>query len=94
MITEFTEYCVICNKPRTDEHHLLFGTAKRKLADEDGLTIPVCRECHDAIHRDRKLQLLSEIMGQLAYEKSKVAEGMLEAEARIDFTVRYGRSYL
>lgn len=94
MITEFNELCAICNKQATDVHHLIFGTAKRRLADEDGLTIPLCREHHEMIHRNKELQMMSEIAGQLAYEKDKCAEGWLPAEARVDFMVRYGRSYL
>ena len=94
MITDFNELCVICNAKATEVHHLIFGTANRRLSDQDGLTAPLCRKHHEAIHRNKELQVLSEIIGQLAYEKSKVAEGMLEAEARVDFTERYGRSYL
>ena len=94
MITEFNELCAICNKQATEVHHLIFGIANRRLSDEDGLTMPLCREHHEMIHRNKELQVMSEIAGQLAYEKDKVAEGMVPAEARVDFMVRYGRSYL
>lgn len=94
MITDFNELCAICNKQATEVHHLIFGTANRKISDLDGLTMPCCRSCHEKIHKNKELQMMSEIAGQLAYEKDKVAEGMLPAEARVDFMVRYGRSYL
>ena len=94
MITEFEDLCVICNRKATDEHHLLFGTANRRLADLDGLTIPLCREHHEAIHRNKELQVLSEIIGQLAYEKDQCSQGIKPDIARQSFMVRYGRSYL
>lgn len=97
MITDFNEMCIICNRPATDHHHIFKGHKQRHLADEDELILPLCREHHEgnmSVHKKMELNVLCEIIGQLAYEKKKVAEGMLEAEARIDFMERYGRSYL
>lgn len=95
MITEFIENCAICNKPATEVHHLIFGTANRRLSDQDGLTMPCCRSCHEKIHRDHELQVMSQIAGQLAYEKKVLAEyDLSEEKARHSFMVRYGRSYL
>lgn len=94
MITDFEELCVICNKPAVDTHHCINGTANRRIADKADLTIPLCRQCHDDIHRNNKMLVMTKIIGQLAYEKQKVYEGMLPAEARIDFTELFGRSWL
>lgn len=91
MITEFTEVCIFCYKPRQHEHHLVFGTAKRRLADEDGLTVPICLECHELMHKNDKV---SKIIGQLAYERDKCAEGLTKDAARESFRLRYGKSYL
>ena len=93
MITEYEDYCILCNRPRTDIHHLVFGVGRRNLADEDGLTMPLCDSCHKAIHQG-KMQTLSKIIGQLLYERNKCAEGMTVEEARESFRRRYFESYL
>lgn len=93
MITEYANYCILCGKPRTDIHHLVFGVGRRNLADEDGLTMPLCDSCHRAIHQG-KMQTLSKIIGQLLYERNKCAEGMTVEEARESFRRRYFESYL
>lgn len=94
MITNYENYCLICGKGATDVHHLVFGNSKRRLADKDGLTIPLCREHHEAMHNDKAMQVMSHIAGQLFYERNKCAEGMTTEEAREDFRRRYSVSYL
>ena len=96
MITDFNEFCIICNKP-AELHHIFKGVKHRALCTEDELLIPLCPEHHRgnlSVHNTKEMNVLCQIIGQLAYEKSKVAEGMLEAEARVDFMERYGKSYL
>lgn len=100
MITKYNDYCLICAKPRDDLHHCLKGHKQRHLADEDGLVIPVCRECHEKIHKQKELNILVEIIGQLQYEKQYMAEKIelpfenIEEEAREAFRQRYSRSYM
>ena len=91
MITNYTELCIFCYQQKQDVHHLVFGRANRKLSDEDGLTVPVCRECHDLLHKNDKI---SKIIGQLAYERDRCAEGYGVDAARESFRMRYGKSYL
>ena len=93
MITEYANYCILCGRPKEHIHHCVFGVAKRKLADQDGLTMPLCDSCHRAIHQG-KMQTLSKIIGQLLYERNKCAEGMTVEEARESFRRRYFESYL
>lgn len=49
--------CVMCGRPADDAHHLVgighFGGMGTKASDE--LTMPVCREHHDEIHRTSEL---------------------------------------
>lgn len=85
------EYCSICGKPKEDIHHLVFGTANRKLSDEDKLCIPLCREHHEFMHKNATI---SRIIGQLMYERNKCAEGYSIEAARESFRLRYGKSYL
>lgn len=94
MITNYEDYCIICSKPRTDVHHLVYGNAKRRLADADSLTVPLCREHHEAMHNDKGMQVMSHIAGQLFYERNKCASGMSVEDARESFRSRYGVSYL
>ena len=84
IITEYTEYCLICGKPKDDPHHLLMGS-DRKHADEDGLWIPDCRECNNFIHKHQQAVVMNKIIGQLTYEKE---------HTRNEFRSRYRHSYL
>lgn len=69
------------------EHHCLHGTAKRKLADEDGLTVNLCAACHSALHDkglyDLKLQQLAEQTWLKHYDKTVE-----------DWIKRYDKNYL
>lgn len=106
MVTEYTEICVFCGRPKECTHHLIFGNGLHKLADQDGLTIPMCNRCHnmgliiDRIHENPAAETLSKIAGQLAWEKEYIADrlelpfGDIRQEARDAFMERYGRSYL
>lgn len=77
-----------------------FGGPNRKKAEEDGLKIPCCNNCHNIgdvltrIHGNPMAEAMSKMMGQLAWEKHAVAGGKTEKEAREAFRSRYGISYL
>ena len=66
----------------------------RKLADDDGLFVPCCRECHNEIHHNGTAGKLSKIIGQLAFELNENAHKGEIKDAREKFRTRYGRSYL
>lgn len=94
IVTKYTQFCAFCGKPTNTMHHLVFGVSERQLADEDGLTIGICDKCHE-FHKNNPIACkMSKMIGQLAYEKRKCAEGATEDEAREMFRKRYGRSYL
>jgi len=95
--------CVICGKPAECKHHLIFGTSKRRLADEDGLTVDMCNSCHnmavktyDRVHGNPMAEALSKMLGQALWEREHLKYFDEEAGdyAREAFTRRYGRSYL
>lgn len=99
IITSNTEHCLICGSPYVVEHHAIGGTSGRRLADEDGLTVPLCAKHHnldsrESVHLNPTIAKWSKVVGQLAYEKKIVSEGHTEAEAREMFRRRYGKSYL
>lgn len=103
MITKYNDYCLICGSPAVDHHHIFKGVKQRKLSDEDGLIIPLCKEHHTgnmSVHNKKELNILVEIIGQLAYERDYVINQTqlpfddLSEDARDAFRLRYSRSYL
>lgn len=92
IVTELKGYCLFCGRPAECEHHLLFGSGIRKLAEKDGLKVPACSACHsmggiaERIHGNPMAEKLSKMLGQAAYE-AKIG-------SREEFRRRYGRSYL
>ena len=79
--------CFICGQYGEQVHHALHGTANRKLADKDGLTVRLCHRCHMNLHDhgsfDRELQRLAQVRWMEHFEKSED-----------EFRKRYGKSYL
>ena len=91
IVTEYRKNCIFCGRPTEEEHHLLFGTSARRLAEEDGLKVPCCSGCHTAnrvrerIHDNPMAEKLSKMLGQAMYE-AKIG-------SREEFRERYGVSY-
>ena len=92
IVTDNDFACYFCGKQAVCEHHLLFGKGIRELAEEDGLKVPACNECHTIgilggrVHDNAMAEKLSKMLGQAIYE-AKVG-------SREQFMKRYGRSYL
>ena len=86
MIDE-TRACKMCGTINDLEvHHCIHGTATRKRADEDGLTVYLCHRDHERLHRDRMVDLAFIQFAQRHYE--------LTIGSREDFIARYGKSWL
>lgn len=108
ILTNYDNYSVISGTPKDCEHHLIFGRGLKKLADEDGLIIPLTNAEHNMssrgliyqIHENPMAESLSKICGQLAWEKEYVAHLCeipfyeVKEEAREEFRKKYGRSFL
>ncbi len=92
MITKYDKICVVCGRPKDHIHHLVYGRGVRDLSDADGLTVPLCYDCHKKVHEFSGAW--SKIAGQLAFELDQVSEGKSKEQARGEFKKRYGRSYL
>ena len=73
----------------TEEHHVFFGTGKRELSDEDGLTVRLCKAHHregpEAAHKNHLADMYLKVVAQAKYE---------ETHTREEFMKRYGKSYL
>lgn len=93
-------YCYFCGKPKESEHHLIFGISQRKLAEIDGIKVPICEDCHtrgnikNKIHDNVMAEKLSKMLGQALWELDAVSNGISKDEARKKFRSRYGKSYL
>lgn len=85
--TENTESCYLCGQYATDRHHVIHGTANRKLADKDGLTVMLCHSCHMKLHDKGNFDKELQKIGQKAWMEyyGKTAN---------EFRKRYGKNYL
>lgn len=83
--------CYNCgSKMNLHLHHIFFGSANRKLSDQDGCTVYLCYECHEGsrgVHGgNRDLDLFLKMACQREWERRN--------GTREDFIKRYGKSYL
>lgn len=84
---EFVE-CFFCGRRATERHHMLHGSANRKLAEKDGLVVALCQECHRRLHdngeNDKELEKFAELVW-LKNNPNRTIE---------DFTKKYGKNFL
>lgn len=87
--------CRICGtKLLLHIHHVIFGS-KRKLADEDGLVVHLCPNCHHRVHTDPNFKPIGMDITWQLYLKQEGQECWERVYGNRDkFIERYGRSYL
>lgn len=71
-------------------HHVIFGSANRKLADEDGLTVYLCLSHHTGalgVHHIRELDLELKRIAERAWMDHY-------GKTKEEFIRRFGKSYL
>lgn len=91
-ILQSNKQCYVCNTTNNLHlHHIIFGK-NRKKADEDGLTVYLCREHHEGtfgVHgkNGHKLDTILKQQAEIYWLKTynKTVE---------DFIERYGKNYL
>ena len=49
IMTDDFQSCFICGMRADDIHHVMHG-ADKKLSEELGLMVPLCRGCHNKVH--------------------------------------------
>lgn len=80
--------CFICGRQPVDLHHCMPGS-RRKICDEDGLTVYLCRRHHSmpgySAHYNKQL---ADYLKRLAQEKYE------ETHTHEEFMERYGKNYL
>lgn len=100
IVTDDMDYCFFCGRPAECKHHLIFGSSNRQKADEDGLIVPACNRCHnmgkvmERVHDNPMAEKMSRIIGQMAWERARILEGIPCGMAREMFRQRYKISYL
>lgn len=83
--------CFFCNTPNNlDRHHIFYGTANRKLSEEDGCWVWLCVDHHTlsslSVHRNRNLDMILKQACQDIWEKKN--------GGRVAFIQRYGKSWI
>lgn len=72
--------CYLCmmlhgdhSRKTTQEHHVIYGTANRKLSEKYGLKVYLCLYHHEegpeAVHKNAQMSLLLKIKAQRAFRK-------------------------
>jgi hypothetical protein len=98
-INKREEGCFICGRNSPLERHHIFGAANRKLSEQDGLVVYLCRSCHneppDGVHFNKEKMEFLHKWGQDRWELRKMSEDhVTREEARKAFMKRYGRNYI
>lgn len=80
--------CFICHTTANlERHHCVFGTANRKKAEEDGLWVWLCHNCHHGIHNGNNF-------AKERLQREAQIDWEYEFGDRDAFIQRYGRNYL
>ena len=92
-IIKKSKSCFFCGSEQNlERHHAFFGTANRRLAEEDGLWCWTCSDCHRGTYgvhgkeghgKDMTLKMAAEWAWMKWYGKTED-----------DFRERYGKNYL
>ena len=89
IIVDCMDNCFVCGSPYTEVHHVIYGTANRKLSDKYGLVVPLCHEHHrgqTGVHFNRDFDIA---LKKLAQEKFNAVYG-----ANKSFLEVFGKNYL
>lgn len=81
--------CILCKSPYVELHHVFYGTANRRLSDEDGCVVWLCRYHHTGqggVHRNKDLDNLIKWKMEKAWIDKFGTED--------DFRKRYGKTFL
>lgn len=74
---------------QTEEHHVIFGTANRKLSEKYGLKVYLCiwhhKESKEAVHKNAEIALVVKKEAQKAFEKRW---------PKLDFRKIFGKNFL
>ena len=90
-IIQNKKQCFICSKSNwLHEHHIYFGTAKRKISEKNGFKVWLCNEHHEGTYgvhgmNGHELDIFLKETCQKKYE---------ETHSRNDFITLIGKNYI
>ena len=84
IITKNLNKCYIC-RAKKDDLHEVFAGRNRQNSMKYGLVIPVCRNCHEMIPKNKTLNENLHKVGQKAFEKHYKTENFIQI---------FGKNYL
>ena len=89
---EDRQRCYMCmmrddysEKKYLETHHVIFGQGRRDKSEADGLTVRLCKEHHEEIHRNAESRQRLSAIAQKAYERT---------HTRDEWMKRYKKSYI
>lgn len=90
-IIQKSKKCFVCETEYGLEcHHIIYGTANRKLSDKYGLTVWLCNYHHtgskQSVHFNKELDMHLKKLAQTKFEK--------KYGTRSDFMKVFGKNYL
>lgn len=83
LLTDEIRYCYLCGKKKIDTHELIGGCNRQK-SMKWGLTIPICRECHNKFKTDIAFRRKLEKLGQEVFEE-KYSHELFMAEFKRNY---------
>lgn len=89
IIVDCMDNCFVCGSPYVEVHHVMYGSANRKLSDRYKLVVPLCPEHHrgnTGVHFKRDFDVS---LKRLAQEKFEAVYG-----ANTSFQEVFGKYYL
>lgn len=97
IITDNFDSCYICGSGVCNIHEIFHGVANRTKSKNDGLTLPLCKSCHQGqqgVHNNPILDEKLKVIGE-KYWIDKYTDSTIPYEERIEiFIDRYGRNYI
>lgn len=89
-IIQENKECWVCGTTQDiHEHHILYGTANRRLSEKYGLKVWLCAKHHnmskDGVHQNRELDLRLKQLAQKRFEEEYPNESFLKI---------FGRNYI
>lgn len=87
-IIQTNKECWVCGSPYVELHHVIYGTAKRRLSDKYGLTVYLCHKHHTGEEGVHFNPVLDKTLKQLAQKKFE------EIYSRETFMNVFKKSYL
>ena len=90
IISPLKRKCYMCGSMRNLEtHHVMYGTANRRLSDRYGLTVTLCHYCHNeppnGVHFNKENDLKLKRLAQISFQNEYPDK---------DFVEIFGENYL